>query len=167
VADLGSGHDYPLLRYLCRTGRAKRGIAVDITYDTSRSTPEIETLEADLGQPLDLPSSSVDAVLSVAVLEHLDDPLFHLREALRILRTGGRIVVTSPAPSSQWLLELLAYRLHVIDEREIRDHRRYYGENDIRGLLADAGFAGESIRYQTFLFGLNQLATAEKAAKES
>lgn len=163
VADLGSGHDYALLRYLCRTGRARTGIAVDVTLDRSQAISCINLLEADLSRELPIEGASVDVVLSVAVIEHLDDPLFHLREARRILRPGGSVLLTSPAPSSQRLLEFLAYRLHVIDEREIRDHRRYYGEAEIRRLLSDAGFDSTSVGYRRFLFRLNQIAHASNS----
>jgi SAM-dependent methyltransferase len=165
VADLGSGHDYALLRYLSRTGRAKQGIAVDLTLDSVQKMPSIRLLEADLGHPLPIDDASVDVVLSVAVIEHLDDPLLHLREACRVLRPLGRVVLTSPAQSSQRLLEFLAFRVHVIDEREIRDHRRYYSEADVRELLLDAGFDARTVGYQRFLLGLNQLAFATKGTQ--
>ena len=167
VADLGSGHDYRLLRYLCDVGKITRGVAVDITLEHGNPTPCVQLIEGDLGKPLQIPSESADVVLSVAVLEHLDDPQLHLREAHRVLRPLGRLLLTSPSPRSQPLLEFLAFRLHIIDEHEIRDHRRYYGEADIRRLLADAGFDSTSIRYRRFLFGLNQFCSVMKAAQDA
>lgn len=42
------------------------------------------------------PEASYDCVLSTAVLEHLEDPGRALREAHRVLRTGGHAIYTTP-----------------------------------------------------------------------
>jgi SAM-dependent methyltransferase len=163
VADLGAGHDYRLLRHLVKSGRTRRGIAVDLSLKQP-GPAEIRVIEADLGQPLPIDNASVDAVLSLAVVEHLDSPRVHLAEACRILRPGGVLLLTSPSRRSQPLLEFMAYRLHVIDEHEIRDHRHYYNEAELRELLIGAGFAPGSITYRTFLLGLNQFVVARRPA---
>lgn len=51
-----------------------------------------------VGAAEDLPfeDESFDVVLSTQVLEHLPDPLCALREATRVLRRRGRIVLTVP-----------------------------------------------------------------------
>lgn len=159
TADLGSGHDYWLLRHLLSSGRIGHGIAVDLVLDGG-APPAITLIEANLRDSLEIATASVDVVLSLAVLEHLDDPALYVREARRILRSPGLILLTSPSRAAQPLLELLAYRLHVIDPDEIRDHRHYFNEAEIRALLVDAGFAARSVEYRTFLFGLNQFVSA-------
>ncbi|TFZ04205.1 class I SAM-dependent methyltransferase [Ramlibacter rhizophilus] len=53
-------------------------------------------LVADLNSPLPIPSESADAIVSFEVLEHLCEPLNMLREANRILRPGGVILITVP-----------------------------------------------------------------------
>jgi SAM-dependent methyltransferase len=161
AVDLGSGHDYRLLRHLLRGGGIGSGTAVDVALDPG-APAAIRLIEADLGQPLDIASASVDVVLSLAVLEHLDDPALHLREAHRIMRSPGLLLLTSPSRSSRRLLEFLAYRLRVIDADEIRDHKHYFDAAEIRALLAAAGFAPDAIAYRTFLLGLNQFVSATK-----
>ncbi len=42
-----------------------------------------------------LESGSVDVVLSSQVLEHVEDPAAYLHEAWRILRTGGRLILST------------------------------------------------------------------------
>lgn len=44
---------------------------------------------------IDLPDGSFDVVLSTQVLEHVPDPVGYLREAWRLLRPGGRMLVTT------------------------------------------------------------------------
>lgn len=58
---------------------------------------------------LPLPDASVDAVLSTQVLEHVGDPALHLAECLRVLRPGGRLLLSThglmvyhPDPIDLW-----------------------------------------------------------------
>lgn len=51
---------------------------------------------ADFNQPLLLTPEQFDLVLAVEVVEHLENPWLFLREAVRVLRPGGRLVFTSP-----------------------------------------------------------------------
>lgn len=60
-------------------------------------------------ETLPLPDESVEAVLSTQVLEHVLDPAVHLEECRRVLRPGGRlllsthgIMVLHPDPVDLW-----------------------------------------------------------------
>jgi SAM-dependent methyltransferase len=55
------------------------------------------------------PDGSFDAVLSTQVLEHVADPALHLAESRRVLRTGGRMLLSThgvfiyhPDPDDYW-----------------------------------------------------------------
>ncbi|MGH7162873.1 MAG: class I SAM-dependent methyltransferase [Planctomycetota bacterium] len=70
--------------------------------------PEADVqLDADGRVPL--PDGAADCVLSSQVLEHVDDPRRYLGEARRLLRPGGRLVLSThgiwpyhPDPSDHW-----------------------------------------------------------------
>jgi 2-polyprenyl-3-methyl-5-hydroxy-6-metoxy-1,4-benzoquinol methylase len=53
---------------------------------------------------LDLPASSVDAIVALDVLEHIHDFESYLALFLRILKPGGRIIVSGP--TENWLYKL-------------------------------------------------------------
>lgn len=58
--------------------------------------PSLTCSFADLQLPLAAADDSFDVVLAVEVVEHLENPWFFLREAVRVLRPRGRLVFTSP-----------------------------------------------------------------------
>ena len=83
--------------------------------------PDADFVAADLpGNPqadveiafdgtLPLADESVDAVMSTQVLEHVDDPAVYLSECYRVLRPGGRLLVSThgifishPDPVDYW-----------------------------------------------------------------
>lgn len=58
----------------------------------------------NLESPLDwLEEGSFDAALMALVIHHLDDHTAALRELCRVLRPGGRLVVSTHHPTSDWL----------------------------------------------------------------
>src|SRR5262249_54937110 len=81
--------------------------------------PQIGFLRAD-AQRLPLRDESVDAVISVAVLQLIPDPVAALVEMARVLRLGGRLAVMVPtAGPAARLLRILP--VHLFDEDEIGD----------------------------------------------
>ncbi len=105
----------------------------------------------------------VDTVIIAAVLEHLRKPLATVRHLGQTLKPGGTMVLTTPTPLGgklHWLGSLIR-----LTYREAADeHERFYDFRALRSLLADCGL--EMIRYEKFLFGLNQLVVARLASKE-
>ena len=84
------------------------GAAVDyVAADLPGNPRATVELRADGSLPLE--DSSADAVLSTQVLEHVADPALYLRECARVLRPGGRLLLTThgmmyyhPDPVDYW-----------------------------------------------------------------
>jgi ubiquinone/menaquinone biosynthesis C-methylase UbiE len=67
--------------------------------------------------PIPLPDESVDLVLALEVIEHLINPDHMLREARRVLRRGGSLVVSTPNLAS-WVnrvVLLLGYQPYNVE----------------------------------------------------
>ena len=93
--------------------------------------PQIGFLRAD-AQRLPLRDETVDAVVSIAVLQLIPDPTAALAEMARVLRPGGRLAVMVPTAgrAAGWWRKLPNGGAHLFDEDELGD------------VLEDHGFVG-------------------------
>jgi len=66
------------------------------------------------GAPLPYPNAHFDAVVSMDVIEHLVDPLPWLADALRVLKPGGLLFLTTPNYASRSLRVIENTALEVI-----------------------------------------------------
>ena len=157
LVDLGCGHAGSLLRTYSST--IARGVGFDVAVGPPPAdNVQLHAQAADA--PLPLEDCSVDVVSCLAVIEHVERPDVLATEARRILRPGGVLVVTTPSAQAKPILELISVRLHLIDETEILDHKRYYRPATLRAELERAGFADVAVT--RFELGLNLAAVARR-----
>ena len=98
VLDIGAGEGYLARRVhdlIERKGFAAKLEACDLFPDNFR-VPEVPCHAINLHGGLPLDDQSVDLAYSVEVLEHLEDQFLFFREVHRVLRPGGRFVLTTP-----------------------------------------------------------------------
>lgn len=82
------------------------------------------------------PDESVDAILGLDVIEHLQDDMAGLREARRVLKSGGRLLITAPALPSLWGPHDVA-----------NAHYRRYTKRTLLEVIHNAGFVVERASY--------------------
>lgn len=87
------------------------------------------TVLASRAEQLPFADACADVVVSTDVLEHLDDDHRAALEYRRVLKPGGRLLVTVPA--YRWLWS-------AADDRA--GHRRRYARNELPAVIAAAGF---------------------------
>ncbi len=119
----------PLLR-----GQAGRYVTADFMRTKVDRKLNIEALE--------LEDASFDLIIAHQILEHVDH-LKALAECFRVLRPGGRMVVTTPLIES-WAVTYENPALTSPRERMLhygqKDHLRYFGR-DLKDHMRAAGFA--------------------------
>jgi SAM-dependent methyltransferase len=95
----------------------------------------------DANHRLHFPDDSFDLIWCSEVIEHLDDPAFFRDEALRVLKPGGKLVLTTPN-SAFWLYPLM--RLFGQTPKSLQNpaHKQFFNLGDIRWLFPNARVMG-------------------------
>lgn len=88
------------------------------------------------------PELQFDLVTMLDVIEHIEDDSATLRQAGRLLRSGGRLLVTVPAYQFLWS-----------HHDDLNHHKRRYTRTALRQVLEQSGFTVEMLSYyNTLLF---------------
>ncbi len=123
--------------------------AAQIDYaNTNYGTPSHRFLCVSAG-PMPFEANTFDAVTLVELIEHLDLPVIEglLSEALRVLKPGGKIVLTTPNYAGFWpLLEKIVNAKAPVTYED--QHITFFTPSRLRALLADRNFA--RVRVSTF-----------------
>jgi SAM-dependent methyltransferase len=115
-------------------------------------------IDASVSSAYEIPEQdeSYDVMTFFDCLEHLDDDLSALREAHRVLRPSGHLVVTLPA-----------YGFLYANNDRVAHHKRRYTVGELRSKLEAAGFQLRKGTYvNSFLFPLILPAVLLKKLKE-
>ena len=106
---------------------------------------DVRLVETDGGWPLH--DASFDAVWSGETIEHIADTAAWMSEVRRVLRSGGSLLLSTPAHGRATMLAL-ALSSRRLDERfdPRGDHLRFYTRRTLERLLADFGFERIRVR---------------------
>ena len=163
VGDFGCGYDATFLRSVL--DEIEHGVLVDVALAPDLIADDrVTAVEGALPGALSvIPDDSLDVVMCVSVLEHLEEPLDALREFRRVVRPGGVVLVNVPSWLGKRMLELSAFRFGLSAPDSIDDHKWYFDPRDLWPLLVRAGFRPRDIRCFRHKFGLNTFATCRAA----
>lgn len=163
LTDIGCGYNIPFLEWAEKRFKIRNLAGIDLSIQEQLlSNSHYDLKIGDLNLALPWADNSMTLVTSLAVLEHLTNPAGNLKEIYRLLKPGGRLILTTPAPIAKPLLEFMAFKLKIIDATEIRDHKQYFSKNSLENILLDAGFPDKQIIIKKFMFGFNNLAICTK-----
>lgn len=157
LLDIGCGWDASFLKSV--EPYIKSGVGVDFKAPIL-TAGKIRTERLILQDHLPFADDSFDLVTMLAVLEHLEHPKAILLEIYRVLRPGGKLVLTVPSKAAQPVLEFLAFRLGVVSRTEISDHKNYYDRESLTALLEEVGLMVATHRY--FQFWMNNFCVASR-----
>lgn len=133
----GTGGNFPML--------ARRGQVFAIDADESaigfaQARGLAQVAYGSLPDRIPFDGQRFDLVVMTDVLEHLDDQAGALRALRARLRPGGWLLLTVPAMAWLWS-----------DHDVTHHHRRRYAANELRNLVAAAGFDVTYLSYYNFV----------------
>jgi SAM-dependent methyltransferase len=136
----------------------QRYVGVESTPQSMRylrgNFPEHQFFLYDLDQDvLELPGP-FDTILLVAVLEHLANPDNLMRQLPLLLKSGGRLVITTPSPFGDRVHRLGA-RFNLFSRAAVEDHEIIYTPASLDRLLSRHQL--RLVHYRSFMLGGNQL----------
>jgi SAM-dependent methyltransferase len=142
IASLGCGPAEGLAWLQPLAAPHGRVIGVDAEpLHARRLAPGLECIVGRI-EAVPLATKSWDAVLALDVLEHLDDDTAGLREAARLVKPGGLLLVTVPALPSLWG-----------GQDVVSHHRRRYTKPTFGQVFERAGLPAPRVTYfNTLLF---------------
>jgi SAM-dependent methyltransferase len=110
-------------------------------------------LRQPFAEPLAFTDASFDTVIMLATFEHIRDREPLCRECCRLLRPGGRVIVTVPSPWVDAILAMLCC-LRLADGMSLEEHHGFDPQTTPE-LFLRAGFVLE--HRHRFQLGLNHL----------
>lgn len=107
-----------------------------------------EFIKADLNDVFPLENDWADCIVANQVIEHIYNPYEFARESCRILRPGGRLIVTTPNIryiKNLWWILASGYGPrtaggNTLDGEWDDGHIHYFTHTDMRDIFREAGF---------------------------
>lgn len=108
--------------------------------------PALDLRLVDPDGPWPIEDASFDAVWAGETIEHVADTAGWLSEARRVLRPGGRLLLSTPAHGRLRVLRLaLSRRAFEVHFDPLADHLRFYTRSGLIRLLGEFGFREISV----------------------
>jgi SAM-dependent methyltransferase len=155
ILEIGAGPSNPTSRFLATLAEL-HGLDPDVAVRENDALTTATVLE---GSEFPFPRASFDSCVSNYVLEHVTNPVGHLREVARVLRPGGTYIFRTPncyhyvalvaRATPHWFHMLVANRLRNSPMEAHDPYPTVYKCNSraaIKRCSAEAGFAVSELR---------------------
>ena len=162
IIDFWCWYNAKFLSYINEKYTTKKLIAFDLLLNKKHlESIWVKCYEWDLNNEFTI-KEDIDITIGTAILEHLSNPICFLKSCYKILPEWWYLLLTVPSVRSKPILEFMAYKLKIIDKREIEDHKKYYKKESLVNELLQAWFKKENIKHSYFEFFMNNFVLVKK-----
>ncbi len=148
VLDVGCGEG----RFTAELVRAgAHAVGIDVAEEPLRRArarhPGLDVRLVDVDGAWELADAEFDVVWAGEVIEHVADTAAWLSEVRRVLRSGGALLVSTPANGALALIRSAVSRRAFAERFDpLGDHLRYYSRDTLTVLLGELGFEAINVR---------------------
>ncbi len=141
LLDFGAGKGQ-LTRRLLASRRYRSLTGADLFARADDLPSEVRWIQADLNDPLPIGPACFDTIVAAEVIEHLENPRAICRELFRLLRPGGRVLLSTPNNESWRAILALVVRGHFVffGDSSYPAHITALTRLDLERALSEAGF---------------------------
>ncbi len=138
-----------LIRRLVAAGWSGAITGADLFARPEGLPEHVAWVQEDLNRSLQVPDASFDVVVSTEVIEHLENPRAVAREFARLLRPGGRVLLTTPNQESLRSLVSLVVAGHfaLFQDSCYPAHITALLRKDLLRVFQEAGFVNIQFSY--------------------
>ena len=148
VLEFGAGTG-TLISRLTSEGHAGTLTGANLLPRPAEIPDAVNWIQADLNSSLPCADAWFDAVISTEVIEHLENPRAVFREFSRLLKRGGRLLLTTPNQESIRSLASLIVRGHHVAflDESYPAHLTALVRRDLARLCLETGFEPPQFSY--------------------
>lgn len=139
-------------------GIISKGYGID-ELSTDKEQDNLTFKKFRIEKKLPFKSNFFDSAVMLAVLEHIPYKEAIAKELYRVLKDGGRVIITVPSTNANSLLYFLA-KIKVIEEEDFLEQHNIPVHEEILGMFERAGF--KLTVHKKFQLGYNNLYVFEK-----
>jgi len=156
IIDFGCGSNFQNITK--KYSKASRAVLIDLYGDDFiKNNIKFINYNKDLNKiDIELKNEKFDIIILAAVIEHLDNPAVIIKFLKKFLNKSGYFLLTAPSIYSKPILEFMAFKLHLINEDLVREHKRYYNKDQYINLAKET--ESNLINFKFFLLGMNTMA---------
>ncbi len=151
VLDIGYAQNPNI--YFDEESNIKQVVGIDIQTNNSLPKKYISINKLDLNyEKIPYPDGYFDTVVCGEVIEHLECPTKLIREINRVLKSGGKLILSTP--SSIYYLEILS---DIIGSELEKEHLYVFNRRKLTKMLNENGFQNSKILSYNFWIPLIKL----------
>ncbi len=142
ILDFGAGKGN-LIPYIQALNRFSSVTAADIMARPAGIDKLVKWISCDLNNAINIANNSFDVIVSLEIIEHLENPRATAREWFRLLRPGGTLLFSMPNNESWRSLLAVVFRGHFtyFADNSYPAHITALLRKDVERIMKEVGFS--------------------------